>query len=185
MRGVMIDNVHATGAILTSSITGIPGHEVEDVSLTNIHLETQEAGRREWTEAAIPEVEKGYPEARMFGRLPAYGLYVRHAAGVKLDNLRLVAGKPDERPALHCEDVSELRVDRLDAGAPVGAQPLMRLVNVRQAVLDGCVAPNMTGAAVEISGSESTGIHLVGNDFARASKAVELKGGAAPGAVSI
>ncbi len=185
MRGVMIDNVHATGAILTSSITGTPGHAVEDVSLTNIHIQTQEAGRQEWTGGAIPEVEKGYPEARMFGRLPAYGLYVRHAAGLKLDNLRLVAGKPDERPALHFEDVDELRVDRLEASAPISTQPLIRLVNVRQTVLDGCVAPDMAGAAVEISGSESAGIHLAGNSFSRAAKALDLKGGAAPGAVSM
>jgi len=34
LRGVMIDNVHATGAILTSSITGLPGHDLEDISLT-------------------------------------------------------------------------------------------------------------------------------------------------------
>jgi hypothetical protein len=183
LRGVMIDNVHATGAILTSSITGIPGHEIEDVSLTNIRIQTEESGKSEWTGRAIPEVEKGYPEARMFGRLPSYGLYVRHATGVKLDNLRLAAGREDERPAIHCEDVEELRVDRLDASAPAGGQPLVRLVNVRQAVLDGCVAPRMSGAAVEISGAESSGIRLVGDDFTRAAKAVELKRGAAAGAV--
>ncbi|MCU1234256.1 MAG: Endopolygalacturonase [Candidatus Solibacter sp.] len=185
LRGVMIDNVHATGAILTSSITGIPGHAVEDVSLTNIRIETVEGGKAEWAARAIPEMEPSYPEARMFGRLPAYGLYVRHATVVKLDNLRLAAGKADERPAVHCEDVGELRIDRLDASAPTMAQPLIRLVNVRQAVLNGCVAPKMTGAAVEISGAESSGIRLVGDDFTRAGKVVDVKDGAVPGAVTM
>src|SRR5260370_5307240 len=100
LRGVMIDNVHATGAILTSSVTGIPGHDVEDVALTNLRIETEEGGKSEWTERAIPEVEKSYPGARMFGRLPAYGLYCRHVAGLKLDNLRLGSAGPGPGPPL-------------------------------------------------------------------------------------
>jgi hypothetical protein len=172
LRGVMIDNVHATGAILTSSITGIPGHFVEDVALTNIRIDTEEAGKEEWLKRPVPEQEKSYPEARMFGRLPAYGLYCRHVAGMKLDNLRLETARGDERPAVHCEDVKDLHVDRLDAAAPSTAQPLVRLVNVRQAVVDGCVAPDMRGAAVEATGSE--GVRLVGNDFTRAVGATVL-----------
>jgi hypothetical protein len=183
LRGVMIDNVHATGAILTSSVTGIPGHDVEDVALTNIRIETEEGGKSEWTERAIPEVEKGYPEARMFGRLPAYGLYCRHVTGLKLDNARLVSAAPDQRPALHCEEVKSLRVERLEATAPSNAEPLMRLVNVRDALVSGCSAPALRGAAVEVAGAESAGVRLVGNDFGRAAKALELKNGAAAGAV--
>src|ERR1039458_1682702 len=183
LRGVTIDNVHATGAILTSSVTGIPGHDVEDVALTNIRIETEEGGKSEWTERAIPEVAKAYPEARMFGRLPAYGLYCRHVTGLKLDNARLVSAAPDQRPALHCEEVKSLRVERLEATAPSNAQPLMRLVNVRDALVSGCSAPALRGAAVEVAGAESAGVRLVGNDFGRAAKALELKNGAAAGAV--
>ena len=65
----MIDNVRATGAILTSSITGIPGSAVRDVSLSNIRIETAEGGKREWIDRKIPEKTNAYPEARMFGRL--------------------------------------------------------------------------------------------------------------------
>ncbi len=170
LSGVMIDNVHATGAILTSSITGIPGHDVEDVALTNIRIETEEGGKSEWTERAIPEVEKSYPEARMFGRLPAYGLYCRHVTGLQLDNLRLVSAAPEQRPALHCESAKGLRVSRLEATAPANAQPLMRLVDVRDALISGCTSPAMQGAAVEVKGAESAAVRLVGNDFGRAAK---------------
>ena len=59
LRGVMIDNVHATGAILTSSVTGLPGFDVEDVTLSNICIESEELGNEEWIapgsrEARIP-----------------------------------------------------------------------------------------------------------------------------------
>ena len=61
--------------------TGVPGFDVEDVTLSNIRIETEEAGKAEWVERAIPEGPKAYPEARMFGRLPAYGFYARHVKG--------------------------------------------------------------------------------------------------------
>ena len=73
LRGVMIDNLHATGAILTSSVTGIPGHGVEDVSLTNIRIETEEGGKGEWTERAIPEVEEGIPRRACSAACPRMG----------------------------------------------------------------------------------------------------------------
>src|SRR5260370_20492400 len=112
------------GAIQTSSVAGIRGQDVEDVALTNIRIETEEGGKSEWTERAIPEVEKNYPEARMFGRLPAYGLYCRHVTGLKLDNLRLVTAAPDQRPVLHCGGRKSLRAARLGATAPGNAPPL-------------------------------------------------------------
>jgi len=83
---------------------------VEDVSLTNVRIESEEAGKDEWTQRLIPEVEKSYPEARMFGRLPAYGLFLRHATAIKVDNLRLTTAKGDERPAVHCDDVADLHI---------------------------------------------------------------------------
>ena len=89
LRGVMIDNVHATGAILTSSITGIPGADVQDVSLSNIRIETEEGGKREWVDRKIPEQIPSYPEARMFGRLSSYGFYCRHVSGLKMDNVQV------------------------------------------------------------------------------------------------
>ena len=184
LRGVMIDNVHATGAILTSSITGLPGHDVEDVALTNIRIETEEGGKAEWMDRPVPEQAASYPEARMFGRFPAYGFYCRHVSGLKLDNVRVAAAEPDQRPALHCEDVKDLRVDRLDASAPLSSEPLIRLVNVQGGVLAGCSAPAQTTTAVEVAGADSKSIRLVGNDFSRARSAWQLRSGAPAGAVA-
>ena len=89
MRGVMISDIYATEAVLTNSITGIPGMPVEDVTLSNIDIATAEPGKREWTDRAIPEKPRDYPEARMFGRLPAYGMYVRHAVGIRIAQRQL------------------------------------------------------------------------------------------------
>jgi polygalacturonase len=110
LRGVMISDLHATGAILTSSVTGEPGHPVEDVTLRNIRIDTDEGGRREWIDREIPEVPADYPEARMFGRLPAYGLYCRHVTDLHLSDVRVRSTVPDPRPLLVCDDVRDATV---------------------------------------------------------------------------
>jgi hypothetical protein len=183
LRGVSINNLHATGAILTSSITGLPGHDIEDVALTDIRIETEEGGKAAWI-GDVPELPASYPEARMFGRLPAWGLYCRHVRDLKLDNIRLAAAAPDERPAIHCEDAKELRVDRIEATASASSQPLIRLVNVQGGLLTGCAAPVGAAVAVEISGATAAEIRAVGNDFSRAQRAFEFQDGAQANALT-
>ena len=129
LRGVMIENVHATGAILSNSITGIPGFAVEDVTLRGIRIDTEEPGREEWITRVVPEQEKAYPEARMFGRLPAYGFYCRHVNGLRLHDVDLRATNAEPRPAIVCDDVKDLDIDRLHATANTSGQPLVKLIN--------------------------------------------------------
>ena len=39
-----------------------------------------------------------YPEATMWGLLPAKGFFIRHARGVELDNVTVRTAAPDARP---------------------------------------------------------------------------------------
>lgn len=184
LRGVMIDNVRATGAILTSSITGIPGSDVQNVSLSNIRIETLEGGKREWIGRPVPEQIQSYPEARMFGRLPSYGFYCRHVSGLQMDNVEIISAVPDERPAMHFEDVKGLRMAKIASSAPASEQPVMRLVDVRDAVITNCVAPANSHTGVEIGGASSAQVRLIANDFTGCEKPVALVNGAAETAVA-
>ena len=132
LRGVMIENVHATGAILTNSITGLPGFDAEDISLSGIRIDTEEPGQAEWITRTVPEQEKSYPEARMFGRLPAYGFYCRHVKGLRLRDLDLRASEAEPRPAIVCDDVKELDIDRLHASPPASGAEAVKLINSRR-----------------------------------------------------
>lgn len=184
LRGVTIDNVHADGAILTSSITGIPGSDVQDVTLSNIRIETDEGGKREWVDRKIPEQITSYPEARMFGRLSSYGFYCRHVSGLRMDNVQITSASPDERPAMHFEDVKGLRLDSFSGTAPAADQPLLRLVDVQDCLVTGCAVPAKSPAAVEVRGANSRAIRLVANDFSGCGTAVVMADGAAGTAVS-
>ena len=48
---------------------------------------------------ATPEREKEYPEPSMFGLLPAYGFFIRHADGIELDDVSVAYEQEDQRPA--------------------------------------------------------------------------------------
>ncbi|MEO7142607.1 MAG: glycoside hydrolase family 28 protein [Bryobacteraceae bacterium] len=183
LRGVMISNVHATGAILTSSITGVPGHAVEDVTLDNIRIDTVEGGKAEWAALNVPEKIESYPEARMFGRLPSYGIYCRHAAGLRLRNVQVNARVADPRPLLACDQVEDLDADALNGTAPGAGQPLVQLTNVQRAFFRGSRAPADTSLYARVSGAQSAGISILGNDLSHAAQIVETTDGAPTGAV--
>ena len=55
--------------------------------LSNIHIETVMPGKKEWLHASVPEVPAAYPQSRMFGWLPASGLYCRHVRGLSLKDI--------------------------------------------------------------------------------------------------
>ncbi|MBI4892492.1 MAG: glycoside hydrolase family 28 protein [Acidobacteria bacterium] len=184
LRGVKIDNVHATGSILSSLISGVPGFDIEDVSLTNIRVDSEEGGEESWVARPIPEVPTAYPDVRPFGRLPAFGLYCRHVSGLNLQNVEFRAVKKDARPALICDDVSNLSVDGFTCSAASGAQPAIRLINARSAFLRGCRAPAGSQLFLEVQGRASERITLLASDLTGAREAVRHEDEVPPGAVT-
>lgn len=105
----------------TSSICGVPGYLVEEVTLENINITIAgdfPAGKSEDSIRAIPEAAAKYPENRMFGTLPAYGLYVRHARGIRLKNIHVVTTQDDGRPAFVFDDVHDAQCSGLTGTSP-------------------------------------------------------------------
>jgi polygalacturonase len=105
--------------VFPSSIVGIPGHDVEDVTLENIDITYEGTTSKDYNKFAvadlknIPEVTGDYPEFSMFGELPVWGFYVRHANGIKFKNIKLNYLKNDLRKAVVFDDVKKLNVDKI------------------------------------------------------------------------
>jgi polygalacturonase len=123
--------------VFPASIVGLPGHEVEDVELKNIVIEYEGGGAKEkayfgWDSLTnVPENAAGYPEFSMFGEIPAWALYVRHAKGITLQNVQLKLQQPDYRPACIFDDVKTLQLNELSI--PVcNALPVLILNNVKE-----------------------------------------------------
>ena len=134
-RNVLLSNIVATRASkLACSITGIPGHPIENVQLSNIQITTDGGGTCEEAAATVPENEAGYPECKMFGQsLPAYGFYCRHVNGLRFSNVRLHTAVADLRHAMVFDDVGNLAISGLDAAFWPGGAPMLSLVQTRGA----------------------------------------------------
>ena len=107
LRNILIENVSGRAeSRIACSITGVPGLRPQGVTLRNVKLAFPGGGTAEDAAATVPEMEKTYPDAHMFHGLPlpAYGFYIRHADGVRLENVTLETLSPDARPALVIDD---------------------------------------------------------------------------------
>ena len=111
MKGPKLGFFHNT---IPASITGIPGHYVENVTLENIEISYPgdaykgDAYMPLWRLDDVPEKKNDYPEYSMFGELPSWGFYVRHVDGLTMKNVRLSLRDDDFRPACVFDDVKNL-----------------------------------------------------------------------------
>jgi hypothetical protein len=121
MRNIMLDNIICRNVQndFSSTITGFPGHYIENLTLSNIRMEM--AGGTQTTQRnPMPENEKSYPWPGMFGSelpYPAYGIFFRHVKNLTLFNVQTTFEQDDVRPALHFENVKNTRIIQSDLQA--------------------------------------------------------------------
>lgn len=87
-------------------IAGLENCPVNDVRLSNIHVSFRGGGTEADARRVVPELPTGYPEPLLFGTLPSWGFYARHATGLAVRNLTLELSAIDARPAIWLEDVA-------------------------------------------------------------------------------
>ncbi|MFT4092318.1 MAG: glycosyl hydrolase family 28 protein [Niabella sp.] len=113
LKNILISQITAKAVSqITSSITAVPGFYVENVTLRDLIFELPGGITTSMENYVVPEKEKAYPENRQFGWiLPAYGMYIRHAKKIALDNIQFHLKEGDERPAIILEDVSDCKIN--------------------------------------------------------------------------
>jgi polygalacturonase len=107
LRRVIISNLVCSNALtdVSSIITGIPGHPIEDIQLHDIYIQHRGGGAAADAALQLAEKEADYPEPTMFGRTPCQGLFLRHARNVVVSNLEIAPLMEDRRPAFVLDDV--------------------------------------------------------------------------------
>ena len=91
---------------------------------------------------AMPEKAAGYPDAGMFGPLPCTGLYLRHVAGVTVNDFQFSRSKANDQALLVADDVSELDLDGFHAMGATVAGPIFWLNDTRRAIIRNTRAAN-------------------------------------------
>jgi polygalacturonase len=179
LRDVIIRDVQADDVtnLTGCSITGLPGHPVENISLENIRITFKGGGKRGDITREVPEWADRYPEFFMFapegiqqflnreaGRLPAYGFWFRHARQLRVAHLELRFAAADERPALFFEDAQDVKVIDLAAQSVAETPALIILRHTEGANVSSSQPRGPAAAFVRVEGARSRRILLVGND---------------------
>ena len=105
-------------------IAGLPGAMITHVSFENIKIVHPGAGNSKFANVplekldSVPENPAAYPEFSMFRELPAWGIYIRHAEGIRLNNLNLSCTKKDYRTAIVLDDVRNSQFVSTDIKKP-------------------------------------------------------------------
>lgn len=125
LRRVLISNVVCSNAAshLSSILSGIPGHPMEDIHLSDIYVQHQGGGTREQAAIQPPEFATKYPDPGMFGAMPAQGFYLRHVRNLDVSHIEIATLQPDGRPCFVLDDVQNADFLRIqgprDSSAPV------------------------------------------------------------------
>ncbi|SDW35430.1 Glycosyl hydrolases family 28 [Lutibacter oricola] len=83
-------------------LTGIPGHEIEDISISNVDFivsgggTIEDAGKLDVKEYTLDNMKR-WPEFYVVEGLPAYGIYARHLNGLNLQNISIKTNTEDKR----------------------------------------------------------------------------------------
>ncbi|MCX6134885.1 MAG: glycosyl hydrolase family 28 protein [Ignavibacteriales bacterium] len=164
-RNISISDVIAKNAKSTGcSITGIPNHSLENISLRNIRISFA-GGASEKSGETPKELEDQYPESTMWGQLPAYGFYVRHVKGLTLSGVDLVYEREDVRPALLLIDVADARISGFSPMISLQAEAAIVLENVNTVMISGSSVKTPTLNFIKLSGGPTGKISVIGNDL--------------------
>lgn len=138
LRRVTISNVVASNVAPEHGvlILGLRDYPLEDISLNNILIEYKGGGTAEQSRREVPELEKSYPDPKTFGTIPAYGMFIRHARGVRIDGIDLRYKTPEQRPAaalvnVHRVDLSRVRLQAPSSGPRFALKEVEALSSLR------------------------------------------------------
>lgn len=137
LRRVSISNltVHNADSHFSTLISGLPGHNIEDVSFNNVRIWYRPIDSPATRiQAVVPEYEKVYPEPQKFGVLPSYGFFIRHVNGIQLNNVEIRFLGSEIRPAFVVDDVNGIELRNIKAQKAPTA-PLFKLANVENFII--------------------------------------------------
>jgi len=131
MRRVVISNVVVYNADprQASIISGVPGGDINDISLHDIRIYTKGGGTAEQATREMPEVEKEYPEPERHGITSAYGFYIRHVNDIDMHDIKVIPMTEDLRSPFVIEAVSGINLRNINV-THAAKMPVFSLKNV-------------------------------------------------------
>jgi polygalacturonase len=110
--------------ISPSSIVGMPDALINNVSFKNVTINYPGGANPFFAKVALDTLDRinnkaaAYPEFSMFGELPAWGLFIRHAKNIDISGLTLTVAKKDFRTAVVFDNVQNAKFTNLTVKEP-------------------------------------------------------------------
>jgi hypothetical protein len=132
-RRIIISNVVAwnVDSKYGSIVSGLPGHDIEDLQLSNIRIYYKGGGPKDSVNRIVPEYEKDYPEPMRWKTMPSYGFFFRHVKNLKLHDVQIHFMQDDFRPPFILDNVNGAILYDIQAQKSADA-PYLMLRNVQE-----------------------------------------------------
>ncbi|HWA24398.1 MAG TPA: glycosyl hydrolase family 28 protein [Lacunisphaera sp.] len=177
------EQVYRPGEVRTCFVfNGVGGACLENISLDDVHATFEGGGTAGEARAEVPAIAGEYFE---IGTPPAYGIYARGVRGLTLHNVRLTVSKPDLRPAMVLDLVSDAAISGLGAQGTPDAEALLRFSDTQDVLLS---APRVLAPAavfLQVEGAATANVTIDGGDLTKAARSWVAANGADASAVRL
>jgi hypothetical protein len=119
LQRIVVDNLVSYNTVphISSILSGIPDHPIQDIKLSNIYIQHLGGGTSDDAKITMPEKEAAYPDPGMFGHAtPSQGFFLRHVNRIEMSHVEVAPAQADQRPSFYLEDVN--RADFIAVTAP-------------------------------------------------------------------
>jgi hypothetical protein len=154
---------------------------LEDISFDDVRVTYGGGGTAEEARAEVPQVAGEYFE---IGTPPAYGLFARNVHGLSLNNVRFEVEKPDLRPAVVLDHVSDASLNGLNAQGNMQAKSVLRFIEARDVLVSSPRVLTPAAVFLNVEGP-SQRIIVDGGDLSKAATPLALERGADKNAVKV
>ena len=161
ISNIRVKNSGQTGC----SITGQPGFPVKNIRLTNIVIEQAGGIISDSINWNIEEKPKAYPDGTMFGTLPAYGFFIRHANNITFEGIQLTTKGADMRPALYLDDVEQGKFSDMQIRSYEGTETNFLLKESNGIIIKESLVRGQSHCFVKLEGENNSNIAIVNNLF--------------------
>lgn len=110
IENIYVKYIKAKNIEIPIMIMGIPNQNVKDINLESFDLSYSKGKDYIDLRFKIPEQEKEYPECNRFRNLNAYGVFVRHAENISLENIKVKSREKTLRKFMRIVDCKKINI---------------------------------------------------------------------------
>jgi hypothetical protein len=163
-------------------LNGIGDAFMDDIVFDDVRVTYGGGGTADEAQRLVPQVAGEYFEV---GTPPAYGLFARNVRGLTLNNVRFEVGKPDLRPAMVLDHVTDASINGLGAQGNVQAKSVLRFIETQDVLVTAARVLTPAAVFLQVEGAASHGIAIDGGDLSKAAAPLAFEAGAGKDSVKL